>query len=180
MDTAYDFKRLGEYTVLLTWSYSWIEIDTFLIKGLESEDYQPNDMLGSLLAHRIYQFSFMTPRVLDKSSGVHGPFLINRLKSSDFTPIADKQFRARIDDIFIESGYNWSPEDVVEHNLIRDEAYWLLDSLPKNGMDYFELSINYKDTKYHHDASPVIDMFYEFILVNRVKKELFICTIITD
>ncbi|HNE06522.1 MAG TPA: hypothetical protein PKI78_01230 [Anaerolineales bacterium] len=177
MDDKYSFDRLGEYTALLA-GYSWLEVETYLINNLE-EGYNHDVFFSALLRDKLYQRSYQVPRVLDKGYEIHGPFYLSKLNSENFKKITIEQFSVKINDIFYsEVGFTKNDEKI---DIARQqEARWLLNKLPKDWADYYELNVSREDEKYHHESWFILTIFYEFIIVERSTKKLYLCILGED
>ena len=177
MGDTYRFVRLGEFSTLL-WGYSWLEIETYLIDNL-SEGYEKDALFNALLNDKLYKRSYQTPKALEKGFEIHGPFYLSKLSPEIFEKITAEKFSERINDIF-HSEYGSPPnEDQVEIARL-SESRWLLDKLPKDTADFYELNIRREDEKYHHESWFVLSMFYEFIIIEQSTKKLYLCVLGED
>ncbi|MBI5353189.1 MAG: hypothetical protein HZB50_11165 [Chloroflexi bacterium] len=178
MGQEYDFIRLGEYSTLLC-SYSWLEVETYLISNLEEQDYNSEVLFKTLLSHKLYHRSFQTAKALEKPSDIHGPFEIMKLRPDSFKQITLEQFSGKTDELIHSRCELVSKADEID--IARQaETRWLLNKLPKEFADYYELSILREDEKYRHEFWWVLTVFHEFIIVERSTKKLYICVIGSD
>lgn len=178
MNKTYDFVRIGEYFTLL-WACSWLEIESYLISDFEDQEYNPEILFKTLLGHKLYQRSYQCPKALDRSSDIHGPFVIAKLSPDNFIKITAEQFTKRIDDIFY-SEYGFSQDDGAIDIARQAEARWLLNKFPKEFADFYELGILSENEKYHHEFWGIYTFFYEFIIIDRSAKKIHVCVISED
>ena len=178
MNDTLDFELLGEYSTLL-WGYSWLEIETYLICGLEKPNYNREILFNTLLRHNLYHRSYQTPKVLDKPSDVHGPFEIAKLSPDNFKQITVEQFSKRIDEIF-NSEYGLTPNENSLDIARRAETRWLLEKLPNEFADYYELDLLLENEQYHHEHWWILTTFHEFIIIDRSTNKLYMCVICED
>ncbi len=177
MDDKYSFNRLGEYTTLLA-GYSWLKVETYLINSLE-EGYSQDILFSTLLRDSLYQRSYLVPRVLEKGHEIHGPFYLSKLSSENFKKITTERFSERINEIFYsEIGFTKNDEKIDTAK--QDEAKQLLDKLPKDCSDYYELNVSREDEKYHHESWFILTIFYEFIIIEQSTKKLYLCVLGED
>ena len=177
MGDTYQFIRLGEFSTL-SWGYSWLKVETYLIDNLK-EDYENYVLFNTLLNDKLYKRSYMVPKALEKGFEIHGPFYLSKLSPEIFTKITAEKFAERIDNIFLSEYGSPSSEDQVEIARL-SETRWLLDKLPKDSADFYELNIHREDEKFHHKSWSVLSMFYEFIIIEKSTKKLYLCILGED
>ena len=178
MGQGYDFIRLGEYSTLLC-SYSWLDVETYFISNLEEQDYNREALFNALLSHKLYHRSFLSAKAFVKPSDIHGPFKIVKLSPDSFKQITLEQFSRKTDDI-VHSRCDGVPDADEIDMAWQAETRWLLNKLPKEFADYYELGILPDDENYRHESWWVLTVFHEFIIVERSTKKLYLCVIGSD
>ena len=156
----YDFTAVGNQRFKL-WDYGWCNIICSQVSGFRGQSFIPADFFATLLNHDIYRQDYGSGSTKE-TGDIHGPFLIERLKPSDFVEIScDEQIeymRAR----YADSENFYTPPDAAQIDAI--DTY--LNQLPKEGMRYFRLAADHEDPDYHHELWSIHIIFDEYILLN--------------
>ena len=82
----YDFKVIYNHRFKL-WDYGWCNIICSQVPGLSGGSFIPADFFATLLNHEIHRQDYGSMRS-EETGDIHGPFLIERLKPSDFVEIS--------------------------------------------------------------------------------------------
>ena len=117
--------------------------------------------------------------MLEKGHEIHGPFYLSKLSSENFKKITTERFSERINEIFYsEIGFTKNDEKIDTARQV--EAKQLLDKLPKDCADYYELNVSREDEKYPHESWFILTIFYEFIIIEQPTKKLYLCVLGED
>ena len=157
----YNFNQVDRKDFQL-WDFGWCDIICSQVSGFRGDSFIPANFFASLLNHQIYRHCYAVPMDRDATDNTHGPFLIERLKPSDFVEISfDEQIEymcAR----YADSENFYTPPDAAQIDAI--DTY--LNQLPKEGMRHFRLAVDHKNPDYHHELWSFHMFFDEYILLN--------------
>ena len=154
--TKYDFTVIYNHHFKL-WKYGWFDIIHCQVSGMRGDSYTPAGFFASLLDHRIYRRDYCTS--MRETDGGHGPFLIERLKPSDFVEISFDEWIGHIHARYVDPE---GPPDKRQTDAIED----YINGLPLKEMRYFRLAVNLEDKKYHLESWFIHTFFDEYILLN--------------
>ena len=167
----YDFTVMGNQRFKL-WDYGWCNIICSHVSGMSGDSFIPADFFATLLNHEIYREGYGSGGTKE-TGDIHGPFLIDRLKPSDFVEISfDEQIeymRAR----YADSEHFYEPPDAAQIDAIDT----CLNQLPKEGMRHFRLAADHEDSDYHHELWSIHLIFDEYILLNSQQETMWLMVV---
>ena len=171
------FRRLSQQTIFL-WEYQWLSIETFLISRLSYGHLPDLELVASLLADPVYHFSYQTHRTLDKSQGIHGPFLISKMSPASFRLLEVHEFHARATAILASMRGDRPPGP--EADAPESEACKALRALTSDGTTCLELALEPSDPTVHHEWWEIVYPFHEFLVIDQQRERLSICVFAAD
>ncbi len=168
----YDFNVVNRKKLRL-WDHGWLDSVYCHVSGL-SVGFMATDIFDALLGHRLYKRGYYgLPPDEDFMVDEHGPFRIDRLKSSNFVEIRFEELTKRIQTRYADPKYFYEPPDTVQIEAV--DAF--LNQLPKEGTRYFRLAVSHEDPDYHHGTWFIHLIFDEYILLNPQQEAMWIITI---
>lgn len=172
--TQYDFTVIGNQDFKLC-KYAWVDIICSQVTGMSGGSFIPADFFTSLLNHDIYYEGYGSGNT--KETGpIHGPFLIEALKPSDFVEISFDEWMAHIHARYADSEIFDEPPDAAQIDAI--DTY--LNELPKEGMRYFRLAVDLETPDKNHDLWFIHMIFDEYILLNPQHETMWLMVIGLD
>ena len=175
----FDYKEV-ESTYLRLWDFGWCEITRYDVLGLDVS-FVPDNLFAGLLDHRIYKRYYCFPKRCESYTGeVHGPFLINQLKPSDFVEITVEELRGYLHARYADSKNFYGPPDADQIEAID----LCLNQISKEGTRYFRLvekfeteflydDYHHKRSELFHEWSHVFLFFDEYIILNPQQKTMW-------
>ena len=118
---------------------------------------------------------------MTETDGEHGPFVIERLRPSDFVEISWDELIKHIHTRYADKKHFYKPPEPAQIKAV--DAF--LNQLPKEGMRYFRLAVEFEiefldDDSNHprpevfHELSSIFSFFDEYILLNPQQKAMWI------
>ena len=164
----YDFTVIDNQRFKL-WDHGWFYSTCCQVSGVSGQSFMPADIFASLLNHEIYRQGYGSGSTKE-TGDIHGPLLIEHLKTSDFVEISyDEQIeymRAR----YADSKHFYEPPEAAQIDAIDTH----LNQLPKEGMRQFRLAVDHEDPDYHHELWHIHIIFDEYILLNPQQKKMWL------
>ena len=156
----FDFKEV-ESSQFSLWTYGWCEITRYDVSGLDVS-FVPYNLFAGLLGHRIYKRSHCFPKRYESYTGeVHGPFLINQLKTNDFVEITDEELTEYLRARYADSKNFYEPPEPAQIEAIDS----CLNELPKEGTWYFRLAEKFETEFLNDDYRHRPELFHEWLHV---------------
>jgi len=138
------------------WDYGWLAADDVELPQADSD----HELLERYVASPAFHTSFL-PSDKDET-GIHGPFIADRIAASDFVPLEESALEEYL------AALLYSPE--WDSPASAEQFAAVLDQLRKpfaQGMRCFLLRFDESRSDLHHDWGFVLTLFREFLFLGR-------------
>ena len=139
--------------VIGLWDYGWLSHDSVKLAAAPSDVA----LLQQYAASPEFHTSFL--RSDKDETGIHGPFLVERLKLSDFVPLEETNLENYLKDVQLS-------ETPGEDEAERAKILPYLRSAFGGGRRCYVLTPNERHTELFHDWGFVLTVFREFLFAN--------------
>ena len=123
----------------------------------------------ALLQHRVYRDSYATQESwLHETNGTHGPFIIDRLRPTDFEEIPFATLQRSINARFRDPTFDAPPSEDQTRAVLR-----FVEGLPSEERRCYRLTIDLDDERYRHEISHVHMVFDEYLVIGPAGRVLW-------
>lgn len=138
--------------IVRLWDYGWLCRDWVKLAGTSSD----TELIEQYVASPAFHTSFL-PNDKDET-GIHGPFVAERITSADFVPLREAELEQHLESVRLSK----TPDDDVAEC---GKALLYLSAAFEGDCRCYVLSVDERNRELFHEWGSVLFVFREFLFV---------------